>query len=626
MKKRFSLLGIALVATFLVSCGEQTSTQPTTTSQSTSSYVEDVDVVANTKIKLDENLFAKVMQKKTSRDYDKTLPDLNRDGVERMLTSYAYEPDKSGDVFANYVDGDTTQFSSYNGIYTVKVRYLAVDTPESTSEVEEWGKSASNFNKSKLTNATYVIVQSAGAAKTGLPAAADIDTYGRSLAYVWYTDVQKAPEEVQLSDFRNLNLELVYEGYSLFSGALDEMDQDFYNAFMQANDIAKYYKRGMYSGVEDENYYYGAAKQLKISALYDSTLVDPTTGYSLYCDNYTRWSFDGYVSRIVGTSFYIQDTFEEGKHPYGLYVFTLRSYAPVQVGNRIRVTGILDYYGGLYELKGVSYSFFNPSEYDIKYLDANGNPTTNASECDVLTSDQIKPLELTMNQIASGDYQSVLVKVKTTSQEGLYFVPGESTYNGEKSYLSYGGSQEYNTYNETRPFYNTDNSMVVFAYDGKHDDNSSLLSDNNALRIKVERDIVLKGDYTTTSYICNNGVKSEETSTEINGAITSYKFFCGGTNYYVSGSRLVDEPNIMGGDDIQVNTSYADVATNLSNGSISETQTPDGVRIFKTVFARKSLDSLTGICVRYISTSGKNNKMTLSITNPSDVGTFTETV
>lgn len=620
MKKRFCLIALALFSVSLVSCNKTETT-------STSTYVEDVDVVANTKMKLDETLFEKVMQKKSSASYTNTLPDFNRDGVERMLTSYAYEPDDSGDVFTNYVDGDTTQFTSYNGTYTVKVRYLAVDTPESTSEVEEWGKSASNFNKSILKNATYVIVQSAGTAKTGLPAAADIDTYNRSLAYVWYTNVEKAPEEVQLSDFRNLNLELVYEGFSLFSGALDEMDEDFYKAFMQANDIAKYYKRGMYSGETDSNYYYGAAKQMKISALYDSTLTkdweDGYPNYSIYCDNYTRYSFDGYVTRVMGSSFYIQDTFEEGVHPYGLYVFSNRTYAPVQVGNRLRVTGLLEYYGGMYELKGISYSFFNPGQYDMTYLDENGNPTTDASKCDVLTYEEMKPLELTVSQINSGDYQSVLVKVKTTSSDGLVFVPGHnSKYNSD---TSYGGTQEYDTYNPTRPFYKTDNAMVLFAYDGQHADKSGVLSDSSSLRIKVERDVTLNGKYTTTSFVSTNGVKGDELTTEIdNGAITSYKFFCGGTNYYVPGSRMVNEPNIMGGDDIQVKSSYADVASALSLGTMQENETPDGVRIYKTVFAQKKLDSLVGVAVNYMNAAKTTTKVTISIANSNDVGTFTD--
>ena len=52
-----------------------------------------------------------------------------------------------------FVDGDTTHFHvpqeiSADGI--LKARYIAVNTPESTGQIEEWGKKASNFTREKL--------------------------------------------------------------------------------------------------------------------------------------------------------------------------------------------------------------------------------------------------------------------------------------------------------------------------------------------------------------------------------------------------------------------------------------------------------------------------------------------
>jgi endonuclease YncB( thermonuclease family) len=49
-------------------------------------------------------------------------------------------------------DGDTARFS--NGSITFAVRFLAIDTPESTYKFDPWGKSASAFTCDKLTNAT----------------------------------------------------------------------------------------------------------------------------------------------------------------------------------------------------------------------------------------------------------------------------------------------------------------------------------------------------------------------------------------------------------------------------------------------------------------------------------------
>ena len=55
-----------------------------------------------------------------------------------------------------FVDGDTTHFYvpttvMPNGV--LKARYLAVNTPESTGKIEEYGKKASNFTREKLENA-----------------------------------------------------------------------------------------------------------------------------------------------------------------------------------------------------------------------------------------------------------------------------------------------------------------------------------------------------------------------------------------------------------------------------------------------------------------------------------------
>ena len=41
------------------------------------------------------------------------------------------------------VDGDTAWFLSGNT--EVKIRFTSVDTPESTGQIEAWGKAASNF-------------------------------------------------------------------------------------------------------------------------------------------------------------------------------------------------------------------------------------------------------------------------------------------------------------------------------------------------------------------------------------------------------------------------------------------------------------------------------------------------
>lgn len=609
MKNKKLLVSLLLVTsslTLLGSCGRNNNTTSTISTPS----IDDYDVVGQTKLNLDDDLFNTLMTKKKTSDYDKTLMDFNRDGVERMLTNTDYAPNDADDVFTNYVDGDTTQFTSYNGNYTVKVRYLGVDTPESTSEVEEWGRSASLFNKSILKKAKYVIIQSAGSAKTGKKAPTDLDGYQRSLAYVWYSNEDNPTKE----SFRNLNLELVYNGFSGFNAPSDDMKEDFYDAFSDAYTIAQEYKKNRFSNEKDPNYDYNPAQVLPLDMLYDETYYvdhfDPNTNenlgnYSSFCDDKTWYSFDGYVTRVVGGSaFYIQNKI--GDNYYGLYVFTLRTYEPVQVGNWLRVTGVLDYYSGMYELKGVSYSFFNHEDKDIKYLDENGNPTEDVTK---VKKETVTPIKATSQDIYDLKYPSCLVELvgdgtESDKNKGLIFQKASNSYGD----ITYGGTQEVNTYNEAYPFYNTDNSMVLF---GRYGANSSIggigASDASIVRVKINRDAIIKGNYTTESYVF--GSDDEHVTVTEEQAICSYKFFCGGVSYYVPGSEI-EEQNGM---DMKVsNARYAKMLNASSSATITK-----GLSVYKNTYKQQIARKIIGMSNNYISAGG-NNKPSIEIVNTKD--------
>ena len=62
-----------------------------------------------------------------------------------------------------FVDGDTTHFLVPESVHpsgVLKARYLAINTPEITGKVEEWGKKAAAFTRDKLTRAESIILQS----------------------------------------------------------------------------------------------------------------------------------------------------------------------------------------------------------------------------------------------------------------------------------------------------------------------------------------------------------------------------------------------------------------------------------------------------------------------------------
>ena len=62
-----------------------------------------------------------------------------------------------------YVDGDTVHFHVPTTVMpggVLKGRFLAINTPESTGKIEEYGKAASNFTKQTLQNAVSIILES----------------------------------------------------------------------------------------------------------------------------------------------------------------------------------------------------------------------------------------------------------------------------------------------------------------------------------------------------------------------------------------------------------------------------------------------------------------------------------
>lgn len=113
------------------------------------------------------------------------------------------------------VDGDTAIFTEGSG--TFSVRFLGINTPESTYKFEPWGKPASAFTCDKLQNATTIVLEyDAATTRT--------DGNERYLAWVWY-------------DGRLLNLELVEEAYTTSKGVSSLKYEDvFYQAEFKTQD------------------------------------------------------------------------------------------------------------------------------------------------------------------------------------------------------------------------------------------------------------------------------------------------------------------------------------------------------------------------------------------------------
>lgn len=113
-------------------------------------------------------------------------------------------------TFVSPTDGDTARFRDVITGETIRVRFLGIDTPESTLENDPWGKAASNYTKARLNNAKKIVLEAEGARTEG---------YGRYLAFVWVDGVL-------------LNLELIQEAYS---NSLLDSKSKYYSYFSKAS-------------------------------------------------------------------------------------------------------------------------------------------------------------------------------------------------------------------------------------------------------------------------------------------------------------------------------------------------------------------------------------------------------
>lgn len=489
-------------------------------------------------------------------EYGKTNLDFRQDGYELMCL-----PTNGPDGFMNIVDGDTTHFSTMNYGYTVKVRYLGIDTPESTSELEEWGKTASNYSKALFKSAKWVMLQSQAKA-SGIPQTDDehkdhpwsssTDGNGRNLAFVWYTTV----EEPEINDWKCVNLEMVAQGFSNSTLALSSAGEYFYFAFDKANRKAVEEKLHIHSEEKDENYFYydptspyydGEVQKITIKELYTSTPnyessrlqnVDdekPET-YTPYIDGKTLYRVEGYISRKIGYAFYIQDkpSYEEGDslpEAYGLYVFTYSAH-PFKEGDHVSLCGIFSIYGGSYQMQGISYSAFSPDEirdaYFVRKEDGSRDRGNN-----------MVPIEMSVTEFNTKKYDGVLVSVdnkltcKTKPAGGGYV-------------MEYGGSHEVDSYNKKYPTYNSSNKIVFYGWSG-----------TESLRITQDADCLVR-----------YGVDTAYT----------FKFYIGGEFYYYP-----DHPEYI-----------SDI-----NQRAEHMEDPDMIHIS---YKQKEI-YMTGVSTNYISTS-----------------------
>ena len=332
--------------------------------------------------------------------------DMNSDSLKQEVT------------VKSYIDGDTTHFfvpKEVNETGVLKARYLAINTPESTGKIEEWGKRASTFTKTKLKEAESIIIESDDG-KWNADSTGD-----RYLVWVWY----KLPGA---ENYRNLNLEILQEGLAIASNS----SQNRYGELcMKAIEQAKAAKLFVYSDVDDPDFHYGEAIKVTLSELRMN--IDSYVG--------AKVEFNATVTQKEANSVYVEALDEENDVYTGIYIyygFTLSGAGKrmLAVGNELTIVGTVSYWeeGNSYQISDLQYRSREPDDPNNLVLISEGNtiPYTEIT-ADTFTSkvDRIV-IDAGEEVVKSFDYAEVSLYT-TVSMKNLKVVDMYTTTNETSS-------------------------------------------------------------------------------------------------------------------------------------------------------------------------------------------------
>lgn len=368
----FLLILCLVTATLLASCGEEEA------SGNSSNEVTDVDYASSVKLDLNSSETMKIK-------------------AEVKL----------------YVDGDTTHFYVDKSIVetgVLKARYIAINTPESTGKIEEYGKAAANFTKETLKKATSIYLESDDS-KLNADSTGD-----RYLVWVWY----KTNES---EEYRNLNIEILQKGLAIASSSANNR---YGTVCVDAINQAKAQKLSVHSGIKDPDFYYGEAVEL--------TLKELRCNIEEY--NGIKVAFNGIITKNEGSSVYMEAYDEETEMYYGISVYYGYNLSGdgldiMSVGNESRIVGTVTYYeaGGTYQVSGVSYRQMKPDDpNNIQKISSGKSPAFFPTTADkfvngkveIVTDEDKKTFtyaELAMNTSISMENLTVVDIYTTTAED-----------------------------------------------------------------------------------------------------------------------------------------------------------------------------------------------------------------
>lgn len=251
----------------------------------------------------------------TGPSMDDFVDYVHNDQRARLALDYKNADGSSRDFFTdgigqvelrNAIDGDTAHFNPINATTNdyIKTRFYGIDTPESTGQIQLWGKSASKFTSEKLKNAAAngTIVLSSPSQTYAEP---QVDSTGsRYLGLVWINETVK---NADYKDLVLLNLWVVQEGYSA-TKSVDKVPE-YAEVFFDADRQAQAYELHIWGDEIDPNYNYGDYEPVSIIAIKDEERWSKAKGYEnpYYDANvHIEATVTGYSDHII----YVQEYYD----------------------------------------------------------------------------------------------------------------------------------------------------------------------------------------------------------------------------------------------------------------------------------------------------------------------------
>ncbi len=335
------------------------------------------------------------------------------DYVSRLTLNLKSDTAKQEVTVKAFVDGDTVHFhvpDSVNSSGVLKARFLAVNTPESTGKIEEYGKKASAFTREKLSAATSIIIESEDSRWNP-------DSTGeRYLVWVWY-------RTSETEAYRNLNLEILQNGLAIANSTANNR---YGETCMAALNQARAEKLNIYSGQPDPDFYYGDAVEL--------TLMELRSNIETY--NGMKVAFNGVITLNDNNTVYVEAYDAQTDMYCGISVYygfgmSGEGLEILKAGNEVRIVGTVQYYemGGTYQISDVSYRAMKPDDPGNLQKISEGNaPAYRLTDAETFangvvaieTEDAVR--EMPYAQLALGSslemHGLTVTDIYTTDQEG----------------------------------------------------------------------------------------------------------------------------------------------------------------------------------------------------------------